>query len=358
MIPTIPDYLSEHSSIYRGDSLEVLKGFSDCSVDAIVTDPPAGVNFMQRSWDKDKGGRDQWVAWLAEIMTEALRVLKPGAYALVWALPRTSHWTGWALETAGFEIRDRVAHLFGSGMPKSLTAATGMPEGQGTALTPSAEDWWLCRKPIEGTVVKNIAKYGTGGLNIDLCRIPRGAGDRTEYGVDGDEGCGSANVYGFRPEDRGPYTPHEQGRWPKNVVLGEEVAADLNTTSSGVARYFYCAKPTKKERNLGCDHLPVKSGGEATGRKDGSAGVNNPRAGAGRTGGVRNQHPTLKGIQLMRYLVRLITPPGGIVLDPFAGSGTTGIAAIAEGCKFVGIEKEEEYLPILLGRIKYAEETR
>lgn len=147
------------------------------------------------------------------------------------------------------------------------------------------------------------------------------------------------------------------GRWPAHVVLDEGAAAVLDEQADvkgGASRFFYCAKPAKSETEAGLDHLPVKTGGEATDREDGSDGLNSPRAGAGRGGGRRNHHPTKKPVALMRWLVRLVTPPGGVVLDPFAGSGTTGIAALAEGCRFVGVELTEEYLPILEGRIRHA----
>jgi len=207
--------------LINDDCLIAMKKMDSNSVDSIVTDPPAGIGFMGKDWDKNKGGRDQWIAWLSEIMTEALRVLKPGGHALVWSLPRTSHWTGFALENAGFEVRDCVYHLFGTGFPKSLsidkhidkalgvereivdtipdrwtgkgntyqysqqhanseniyiTASSSQEakqwEGWGTALKPAVEQWWLVRKPLsEKTIVNNVLKWGTGGLNIDECRV-------------------------------------------------------------------------------------------------------------------------------------------------------------------------------------------
>jgi hypothetical protein len=336
---------------------------------------------MGKGWDSDKGGRDQWVAWLADVMREVLRVLKPGAHGLVWALPRTSHWTATALEDAGFEVRDRVSHFFGTGFPKSLTDKSGMPTGQGTALKPACEDWWLVRKPLDGTVKANVAAYGTGGLQIDACRI--GAGSTKP--VRGSAESNGAGIFGMG--SRSPQPDSTEGRWPAHLILDEEAAALLDAQSGtlhgagnkstrtehvasdsifgmgggaptkiydrggGASRFFYVAKPSTAERDAGCDHLTPKSGGEATDREDDSAGVENPRAGAGRGGGRRNFHPTVKPVALMRWLCRLITPPGGTVLDPFTGSGTTGVAALAEARMFVGVEREPDYFEIARARI-------
>lgn len=371
--------------LLHGDSGELGTVLPPNSVDAIVCDPPAGIDFMGKGWDSDKGGRDAWVAWLAKTLAPAFAALKPGGHALVWAIPRTSHWTAMALEAAGFEIRDRVAHLFGTGFPKSLTSASAeIPAGSGTALKPACEDWWLARKPLAGSVAGNFAAHGTGVLQIEACRI--GVADtRSKTGPH----RGGADF----SMGEGVLAGSECGRWPANVTLDESAAEILDEQSGiakpqrarqamtvqnedqpvqfmrgtavkhqftpadnggGASRFFYVAKPTPKERDVGLDHLPLKSGGEATGRTDGSAGVANPRAGAGRGGGRRNVHPTVKSIALMRWLCRLITPPGGTVLDPFAGSGSTGVAALAEGFSFVGCEMTDEYLPITIGRLENA----
>lgn len=383
---------NERCTLYRGDCAELESVVARGSVDAIITDPPAGISFMGKKWDHDKGGRDQWIAALAALFKPAFASLKPGAHAFVWAIPRTSHWMAMALELAGFQIRDVHHHIFGTGFPKSLNISKAIDEhlgtasarvkvsegrgrtgaavrshsdvhgddayewpgtfditgpaspeaarweGYGTALKPAVEHWILARKPLDGTYAENVLTHGTGALNINACRI-------------------------------GPTNPAKASRWPAHLsfehctacladacVIGCPVR-DLQMQNGGARQFFYLAKPPRKEKDAGLAHLQARSGGEATGRIDGSAGVGNPRAGAGRTGGARNFHPTVKSVELMRWLVRLITPPNGVVLDIFAGSGTTGIAALIEGCRFVGVElggDDGEYIPILTGRIEYA----
>lgn len=264
--------MSESYEVRCGDALEVLRGLPDAHVDALVTDPPAGIAFMGKEWDAAKGGRDQWVAWLTSIMRECLRVLKPGAHGLVWALPRTSHWTATALEDAGFEVREKVYFLFGTGFPKSLDVSKAIDRaagaerevvgvspnwreskrdreqygsmevrgenagllhgapvtdaarrwaGFGTSLKPSAEEWVLVRKPLDGTVVENVLKHGTGALNIDASRISLAAeGEDSRLGGNGTWGTGkmAKNVYegGYAGVRVGSSA---QGRWPANVVL-------------------------------------------------------------------------------------------------------------------------------------------
>lgn len=446
------------------------------SVDSIVTDPPAGISFMGKAWDGDRGGRDEWIAWLQAISTEMLRVLKPGGHALVWAIPRTSHWTATALEQAGFEIRDRVNHLFGSGFPKSLnvskaidraagatrpvvgtrmlsgnaaqttaekggtyaaaTDAVGVaakeipvtaaatPEaeqwdGWGTALKPAVEDWWLVRKPLEEkTVAAQVLETGTGALNVDGCRVGGGYGRSESWGRSGHSAQPDAEKIAAPPGQG--INQHPEGRWPAHLVfthaddcinVGDvlrcaegcavEALDDQSGTvggAPGVRRnnafksnakgyeseresvgyndrggashffntffpdglpdtgtgFLYTPKASRKERELGCDALPIRSGGDATDREDGSAGLQSPRAGAGRGGGRRNVHPTVKPLALMRWLCRLITPPGGTVLDPFTGSGSTGVAALQEGFRFIGIDSEQESLTIAEARISHA----
>lgn len=195
-------------TLHHGDALDVLRGMADNSVDAVVTDPPAGIAFMGKTWDQDHGGRLQWVAAFAAIFAEALRVVKPGGHALVWALPRTSHWTGCALEDAGWQIRDCCAHLFGSGFPKSHN----LPDGRGTALKPAMELWWLARKPLVGTVAANVLAHGTGALNIEASRV--GTDDTQRH-----NNAGTGNVEYWRTGKRESDTGSPAGRWPANVVL-------------------------------------------------------------------------------------------------------------------------------------------
>ncbi len=663
------DQRKENWRVTCGDSLDVLKLYPDACFDSMVSDPPAGISFMNKAWDGDKGGRDQWIAWLAAIMAEAFRTLKPGAHCLVWALPRTSSWTCRALEDAGFEVRDILTHNFGSGFPKNhdislnidkaagaerevlgvkvgdqpaateiyggfsgegrrdtnitapATDAAKQWEGWGTAMKPSneiwvravkpiapkkladamgaatnalelflwsispvkfaemcsglspgesgadrsdsvrwiagaclgaespersalmdmfssqeaaetflsiaqswraiwedvyrngntyttetatalttalkilrsstlqitpentpvekmlqgggwasalnaekdsnaglwswintlnasargpagqpnssailciiasivetisthhqsisgssagcaatdlvdekSEHWVLCRKPLDGTIVGNVLEHGTGGINIGASRVPGElGGDPNRFAkTDG----GSFAEYTEAPIVR------SDGRWPANTLLSHSascaatgaedcpvaemdrqsgglhargnVAPETNgigfnggasqlerpanpSDSGGASRFFntfrpdpfpfkYCAKPSSAERDAGLDSFATLSGGEATGRVDDSAGTKNPRAGAGRLGGRKNSHPTTKGHELMRWLCKLITPPGGQVLDPFAGSGTTGIACALEGFGFHGIELDSYHVDIARARIAY-----
>jgi site-specific DNA-methyltransferase (adenine-specific) len=386
----------EHDScvLLHGDASEIGDVLDENSIDSIVTDPPAGVGFMSNKWDSDKGGREKWVAWLADLLRPALRALKPGGYAAVWALPRTSHWTAWALEVAGFEVVDVVHHLFGTGMPKSLDLAREIDmhlcelpgrhmdknphknprpddhfcpphprrdeaQQMRTALKPAAEHWILARKPRVGTYADNVLEHGTGGLNIEACRPgfdPAIGPPQKVYS--GAKGEAAGQVYGAS----GKYDSvvSDDGNWPPHVVIDEYAAELINDQApkvkGGAARFFYCAKAARSEKDRGLEHLPKKTGGEATGREDDSIGTQNPRAGAGRTGGARNHHPTVKSVALMSWLVQLVTPPGGVVLDLFAGSGTTGVAALWCGLKFVGVElggDDGEYLPIVEGRLRH-----
>lgn len=370
--------------VLHGSCKDVGEVLAPNTIDAIVTDPPAGIAFMGKAWDKDRGGRDKWIEWLSDLFAGAYNALKPGGYGLVWAIPRTSHWTATALEDAGFEIRNRVSHLYLSGFPKSRDLARDfdmhrctlpgrhydkhMPkgtrarpgdhlcpphpereqyEGRRTALKEALEDWWLIRKPLEGTGIENLIKYNTGGLNIDECRIGETGGTRS-LGVEPNY---KNEVYG---EGMGglPIDPDAKlGRWPAHLVVDDDVSID---GIDDPAMYFYAPKPSRKEKDHGLDHLPMKTGGEATGRTDDSDGVNNPRAGAGRTGGARNFHPTPKSVALMEWLTKLVTPPGGTVLDMFAGSAATGVAALKAGRNAILVELTDEYLPIILGRVNQA----
>jgi site-specific DNA-methyltransferase (adenine-specific) len=349
-------------TLHHGDCLKVLKTLPSCSVDAIVTDPPAGIAFMGKEWDTDKGGRDAWIAWMQSVAQECLRVVKHGGHALVWALPRTSHWTGMAWENAGWEPRDKILHLFGTGFPKSLNVGGGL----GTALKPAAEDWWLLRKPLDGTVAKCFAKHGTGALHIDASRVGYADGevdfDRKQRQQNSDgaiEGAfGAASLIGTEID-----TYKEAGRWPANVThdaSDEVVAAFPREAKGSTARFFYGAKASVKDREEGLEHLPdqmlaYSNGAQATindGQDEYTGGSQN--IGLNKIKKRKNPHPTVKSTELMQYLTRLITPVGGICLDPFMGSGSTGKACALEGFRFIGIEQEPTYLPVAEARIKYA----
>jgi site-specific DNA-methyltransferase (adenine-specific) len=379
--------------LLNGDCLEVLKTLESNSVDSLVTDPPAGISFMGKEWDSDKGGRDGWIKWMAEVMTECKRVMKPGAHGLVWAIPRTSHWTATALEDAGFEIRDVVTHLFGQGFPKSLNiekAGAGSKwSGWGTALKPASEHWILVRKPCEEkTVAANVQRWGTGGINIDESRI---ATDELRGKVYNNSNtgwkCSSAPSIQYGSEN---------GRFPANLVLSHsehctdnqcdiECAIKALDGQSGIlktgngptkrsglgfhgaegninkeprpsnqgcaSRFFYCAKISTSERNAGLEDMPDKVSNIGDERPSGN--MNQRIHGKDKRNDViaKNNHPTVKPQKLMSYFVRMITPPGGVVLDPFMGSGSTGMAARATGFGFIGIERDPGYFEIAQKRI-------
>lgn len=413
----MPDHLPY--TLHLGDCLHVLKTFPDNSFDSVVTDPPYGIRFMGKAWDgadiearaarraempshaPDAGpngghrsvaaeagkydltpkGMLAFQAFTLEWAAECLRVLKPGGHLLSFASPRTYHHMAVGIEMAGFEIRDQIMWVFGSGFPKSHNLS-GEYEGWGTALKPGHEPICMARKPLAGTVARNVLAHGTGALNIDGCRIPSepmppntGAGGLPRRREDEQRGPGAVSQ------------PHAGGRWPANLIHdgSPEVVALFPHTKSGVmkggtiraaqdapgsvcygtyggnatsedtfgdegsaARFFYCAKATRRDRNEGCEHMERKP-------LHWSSGSQNPGSfqseGAAKTS--QNNHPTVKPTDLMAYLVRLVTPPGGKVLDPFTGSGSTGKAAVREGFEFVGIEREAPYLAIAEARIAH-----
>jgi site-specific DNA-methyltransferase (adenine-specific) len=369
--------------LHHGDCLEVLRSMPDCSVDSIVTDPPYGLSFMGKKWDYDVPSVDVWV--------ECLRVLKPGGHLLAFAGTRTQHRMAVRIEDAGFEIRDMIAWVYGSGFPKSydvskaidkaagaerevvsnnptfrkmqenasnynlqrneFITAPATPEakqwqGWGTALKPALEPITVARKPLIGTVAENVLQHGTGAINVDGGRVGTEGGTKHN---DGEKGK-TKNCYGNGLFVEFGKPVSGLGRWPANFIHdGSEEATDLLGAS---ARFFYCAKASKADRDEGCDKLQERSAGECVDRVEGSAGMESPRAGAGRTSGSRNHHPTVKPTDLMRYLCRLVTPPSGIVLDPFNGSGSTGCAAVLEGFQYIGIEREADYIAISEKRIQ------
>ena len=305
-----------------------------CSVDSIVTDPPYELGFMGKSWDASG------VAFRVDVWREALRVLKPGGHLLAFSGSRTYHRMAVAIEDAGFEIRDQIMWVYGSGFPKSLNL-DGDWSGWGTALKPAHEPIVVARKPLIGTVAQNVLAHGTGALNIDGCRVgtevetwpaSRSYGRATEisFTSSGD------NLY--RSQKTGPAPP---GRWPANLIHdGSEEVVGMFPGDEGAsaARFFYGAKASKRDRDEG-----LRDGGIGALRDGGRP--SEPR---------RNIHPTVKPTDLMRYLCRLVTPPGGLVLDPFTGSGSTGRGAVLEGFRFIGIELSPEYAAIARARIRHA----
>lgn len=361
------------ATLHRGDCLAVLASMEPESVDAIVCDPPYGLSpdGKARTWDDIEEGRARGgfmgKAWDGAVpgvewARACLRVLKPGGHLVAFGGTRTVHRLACAIEDAGFEIRDSIAWAYWSGFPKSLDVfkaidraaggeRDGAPrrdvpatedartwEGFGTALKPAHEPAILARKPLAGTVAANVLEHGTGALNIDGCRFAYGdpawpgpndaVGPRSTAGWQ-DSYVGGSLVNPISTEDPG-------GRWPANL--------------------YACPKPSRAEREAGCERLPGRTGAEATDRTEGTAGLDSPRAGAGRTADrVKNHHPTVKPLGVMRWLVKLVGghPGRSVILDPFMGSGTTGCAAMLEGFDFIGIEREPEYIQIAEARIRH-----
>jgi site-specific DNA-methyltransferase (adenine-specific) len=322
-------------TLHVGDCRDVMLDYPDDHFDSIVSDPPYGLSFMGKGWDKGVPGEEFW--------REALRVAKPGANMLAFGGTRTFHRLSVAIEDAGWEIRDVVCWLYGSGFPKSHNGPWG-----GTALKPAWEPIIMARKRLSGTVADNVLQYGTGALNIDGCRVGTESTVRPAGVSDSDQ-----NAYGTYAHDKGGTA----GRWPANVMHdgSDEVVAGFPDSKSGIAvtrngggrwigsgraysgavrdiptpdsgytdsgsaaRFFYCAKASSADRDDG------------------------------------NTHPTVKPTDLMRYLCRLVTPPGGVVLDPFMGSGSTGKAALIEGLRFVGIDLDPAHVAIAEARCQEA----
>jgi len=344
--------------LINADCFEALKDLADNSIDSVVSDPPYGLGkcspaeVMQclTAWAKGETWKPKgagfmgkaWDAWVPppELWREVLRVLKPGGHALIFAGSRTQDLMGMSLRLAGFEMRDVVQWIYGEGFPKSHNIGKATQDerwyGWGTALKPAYEPALLVRKSLSGTVASNVNYFGVGGINIDACRFN---GARLKAANTGGGGI-NFNV----PPTR--YIPNKGGRFPTNVILDKQASEQLEQQKADVSRFFYCAKPSKSEREAGLGDMPLRKAGAMSGeetRPDRPA--NHPMR--------ANHHPTVKPIDLMRYLARLITPKGGIVLDPFMGSGSTGCACALEGFGFIGIERELEYFEIAQRRIKH-----
>lgn len=385
--------------LFNDDCRNALKALPDASVDSVVTDPPYELGFMGKGWDASG------IAYSVAMWREVLRVLKPGGHVLAFGGTRTYHRMAVAIEDAGFEIRDSLHWIYGSGFPKSHNLSDKW-QGWGTALKPAHEPVVVARKPLVGTVAASVQAHGTGALNIDGCRV--------QYANDADMGAArvpqpafnspTGAVYGFKAGEgrNGDVFDPSKGRWPPNILLshtpecGEACAEDCAVTEldrqggtsrsvvrqpsggpilnpatgwnansmtdqtvrgyadeGGPSRFFpvfrYQAKASRSERNAGLEafpeSLPKAPNGSpnAVGATRGS--LSKPRA---------NIHPTVKPVDLMRWLVRLVTPPGGVVLEPFMGSGTTGVACVQEGFAFIGIEREPQYFEICKARIDSA----
>jgi hypothetical protein len=317
--------------IHHGDCLEVLRTLPDCSVDAVVTDPPYGLSFMGKRWDYDVPSVEVWA--------ECLRVLKPGGHLLAFAGTRTQHRMAVRIEDAGFEIRDMIAWVYGSGFPKSHNLKDDW-QGWGTALKPALEPITVARKPLIGTVAENVLAHGTGALNVDGCRVESDGAHKRPFQPSNYE----RTVYGARAQS-GFQPTNAEGRWPANLI--HDGSDEVVGLTGDAARFFYCAKASKADRDEGCEGLAAKEAGI---KNDSGRGFSesDPMAKIMR----RNHHPTVKPTALMQYLCRLVTPPGGTVLDPFMGSGSTGAAAMLEGFQFIGIEREAEYVAIARERIE------
>lgn len=379
----LKQFLTDKITLFGGDSRDVLKECPDNSIDSVLTDPPyalvsivkrfgkpgsapakgneayqrASAGFMGKQWDTGE------VAFDPEFWAECLRVLKPGGHLLSFGGTRTYHRMACAIEDAGFEIRDMMQWLYGSGFPKSHDVSKGIDkaagavrewEGWGTALKPANEPITLARKPLsEKTVAANVLKWGTGAINIDGCRIKKDKYDRHEYGVNGDEISTAGGKIAFGDRNRIEYTPSNLGRFPANVITDgsdEVVAAFPETKARGNIN------PTNKLADSGNRTVYGAFGGQQNidmGAGDaGSAARFFYQAKANKRDRAGSKHPTVKPINLLRYLARLITPPGGIILDPFAGSGTTGEAAYMEGFKAILIERETEYQDDIAKRLR------
>ena len=429
--------------LHNEDCIEQMQKMIDegVQVDSVVTDPPYELNFMGKSWDSTG------IAFQKETWELAFQLLKPGGHLLAFAGSRTYHRIAVAIEDAGFEIRDQIMWLYGSGFPKSLNIGKAVDkklgnkrkvigekvrgdvqkakqsgftiakadanknnkdifgygteiltkgdsewEGWHTALKPAHEPVVMARKPVEGTVAENVLKYGTGGINIDGCRIGtefrtyKGAGSspqkianhtKSDTGIGMLDGSGKnrtftvegrypANVIHDGSEEVLEGFPDSKGCQPHKITSNIEKHEGWGTITQksgemvgyegegSAARFFYCPKVSKNERNRGLDNFEEKKTSSMSGRRDphdmGKSKIDNDVTGRFVTKR-KNVHPTVKPVELMKYLCRLVTPKGGTVLDPFMGSGSTGMAAKDEGFEFIGIEKEKEYYEIAEQRI-------
>lgn len=367
--------------ILHGDNIKLLKTIADNSIDSIVTDPPYGLKFMSKKWDYDVPTETVW--------RECLRVLKPGGHLLAFSSARTYHRMVVRIEDAGFEIRDQIMWIYGSGMPKSKNLSDDF-QGWGTGLKPAHEPIVMARKPLaEKSVAFNMLTWKVGAINIDACRIPSTGGKERVNEPSSDSiyrENGSTN-FGLKP---GPRGGSPKGRWPTNIIhdgssivlesfpdakgqqgdiTGDEFSSPVKNCYGAMkrgqsfkkrvednlsaARFFYCAKASRAERNLGCDSLESKPLNWSSGEQSiGTFQSQNTNRYS------ENHHPTVKPLELMRYLIRLVTPKHGTTLDIYGGSGSSAVAAVLEDVNYIIMEREEEYLPIINARVAHAEQLR
>ena len=382
---------NKHYKLYQGSMLDMLEKIEPNSIDSIVTDPPYELNFMGKGWD------NAGVSFQTDTWKKCYEVLKPGGYLLAFGGSRTFHRIACAIEDAGFDIRDTIMWLYGSGFPKSMniglaidkkngveskvigngksgttsrayqseeTTTSGEYEikeaqnewnGWGSQLKPSYEPIIVARKPFKGSLVDNVLKYGVGGINIDECRV---GNEKRTY-----KGCGKSNVGfiggSFENGSKEDVEYNVNGRFPANTILTYD-----ETPSDERLRYFYCAKASKRDRDegleefedkeyiLGCNGATLDNIREKGHYGNGGNGLSTIKI-------RKNTHPTVKPTDLMQYLVRLVSPNGATILDPFNGSGSTGKAVMYENkdknadYKYIGIDLSEEYLEISKARIEY-----
>lgn len=383
--------VSHHGRVrlFAADCRDVLRTLPSNSIDSVVTDPPyalvsvlkrfggenakpakagtdglyarASAGFMGETWDTGE------TAFAVEFWSEVFRVLKPGGHVLAMSATRTYHRLAVAIEDSGFEVRDQLAWMYGSGFPKNhsasrlidkslgfkgegdgldyepITPEAAEWDGYGTAIKPAWEPICMARKPLDGTLAANLKRWGVGALNIRASLVPSEQRFRTIEG-----GLVRAGVYGdYENEAATAKEKTDAPRWPANVLHdgSPEVLAALGAP----ARFFYCPKASATDRDEGLDHMPivtVEGGGGTAHEKADAYGAVKPNR--------RNVHPTVKPTPLMTYQINLVTPPGGVVLDPFMGSGSTGKAAMLGGYRFIGVERDERYVPISAARIDHA----
>lgn len=314
---TVYDDATETWRVIEGDALALLGELPDACVDAVVCDPPYSIAIGGAAWDRfgdDQAACEAFERWTCIWATEARRILKPGGHLLAFGAPRTFHRLVAGVEDAGLTVRDQLLWLYAQGLPKSGR----LPGGLGTALKPAYEPILLARKAFAGRTIDNVERQGTGALNIDASRIGLDCYWPPHVALSHHERCSKDGCAVDCP-----------------AGMIDQARPDLKPS-----RLFFCAKATRAEREVGCEQLSARLAALYTGKR------HTPRL-------RRNIHPTVKPLSLMRWLVKLVTPPDGLVLDPFTGSGSTGIATVLEGRQFVGIEREGDYVDVACARLTH-----